>query len=149
MTPEIRHVVLVSCVGRKASSPMPARDLYRSDWFVKARRVAERHADEWWILSAKEGLLRPDRITTPYEATLNKMGAGHRLAWAELVYRDLRPRLAPADFVCFLAGARYREHLLAWLRQDGFRVAVPMERLGIGRQLQWMDIAAKAPARPW
>ena len=37
-------VYLVSCVGQKRSNPSPAKDLYTSTWFRKARMYVERHA---------------------------------------------------------------------------------------------------------
>ena len=33
---------LVACVGQKLSEPAPARDLYTSSWFLKARVYVER-----------------------------------------------------------------------------------------------------------
>lgn len=56
---------LVSCVGDKHSKPLPARELYRSDWFLKARAYVEAQGEEWFILSAKYGLVSPDQVIAP------------------------------------------------------------------------------------
>jgi hypothetical protein len=50
-----RKIALVACVKTKKPMPMPAQDLYSSDWFRKASTYAMRVADEWHILSAKHG----------------------------------------------------------------------------------------------
>ena len=57
-----RKIALVACVSRKTPRPLPAQDLYVSDWFRKASAYARRVADEWYILSAKHGLVSPDTV---------------------------------------------------------------------------------------
>ena len=48
------------------------------------------------------------------------------------------------DRIVFLAGKHYRHHLAERLLVLGYDVEVPMEGLGIGEQLAWMDRAAAA-----
>ena len=40
-----------------------------------------------------------------------------------------------------MAGNRYRENLMPYLREPFSKVTVPMEGLTIGRQLNWLDDA--------
>jgi len=117
---------------------MPARDLYISDWFRKASVYAARVADEWYILSAKYGLVAPDTVIKPYDETLNRMPAAARRSWAERVLPDLRRVLQPGDHVVILAGVKYRENLVNPMQKMGCRVEIPMEGLGIGKQLSWL-----------
>ena len=119
--------------------PMPARDLYCSPWFVKARVYVERHGGRWRILSAKHGLVEPTEILNTYNVTLNTMPSDRRRQWAERVLADLRRCCRVGDRVVILAGEKYREHLVPVLKEWGCRVEVPMKGLGIGRQLQWLD----------
>ena len=128
---------LVSCVGRKGQSPAPAKDLYLSDWFIKARRVVEMEGWKWFVLSAKHGLLDPEESVAPYEKTLNTMSAEERRSWANEVWETLGPHLAGVRSVVFFAGQKYREHLEPRLRDLGIEVRVPMEGLAIGEQLAW------------
>lgn len=58
----------------------------------------------WFILSAKHGLLDPERMTEPYDKTLNTMGAVERREWAETVMDALHPRLAGVRSVVIFAG---------------------------------------------
>lgn len=134
--PMSNRVALVSCVKSKRASAAPARDLYTSQLFRSLRGYAEATADEWYILSAEHGLLRPDQVISPYERTLNTMRKADRLAWAERVQRQLLEVLPPGAEVVFLAGERYRGDLIPFLRERGFAVAVPLEGLSFGRQLQ-------------
>lgn len=146
-----RPVTLVSCVKGKHGQPLPARDLYASDWFRKARAYAEQRGGRWYILSAEYGLVDPQDVIRPYERTLYGMDAGERTAWAARVGGQLRAVLQPGDRVEILAGERYREHLLPVLRAAGHDVTVPMEGLEIGQQLAWLKQAVaplKAPVPP-
>ena len=131
-------IVLVSCVKSKLPIAAPARTLYCSDWFVKARHLVERSSAPWFILSARYGLVSPDKKIEPYELTLNKMGIHQRRAWADEVFKALEPELPQYRRVIFFAGIRYREFLAGRLLSYGLHVDIPMEGLAQGKQLSWM-----------
>ena len=117
---------------------MPACDLYQSAWFKKARRYAEQRGDAYFILSAKHGLLRPDAVIDPYERTLVDMTRRERIYWANWVLLELALASEPCHVVV-LAGRLYREFVVDGLLRGGYTVEVPMEGLGIGQQLRWLD----------
>lgn len=130
-------IALVSCVKTKRTEATRACDLYTSPLFRGLRRYAETHADRWYILSAKHGLLDPLTIVNPYEQTLNRMPKKERIAWADSVKADLTLSTpSDADFI-LLAGKRYREGIESFLGERG-TVVVPLEGLSFGRQLTWL-----------
>ncbi len=129
---------LVSCVSKKAPTPCPARLLYESPWFKLARAYVEAQGAPWYILSAENFLLPPDRVTWPYERTLNTMPQSQRRTWAGIVWKDLQGRLTPGQRVVILAGELYRRDLVPRLQVYGYPVEIPMEGLGIGEQLSWL-----------
>ncbi len=131
-------ICLISCVGQKLTEPAPARDLYTSSWFIKARSFADRTGHLWFVLSAKYGLVHRDEVIAPYDLTLNKMPVANRRQWADAVLGQLEPHLDSAGSITFLAGRRYREFLEPKLTRRGLAVAVPMEGLRIGEQLAWL-----------
>jgi hypothetical protein len=113
--------------------------LYQSeDWFTKARSYVEGFGSDWFILSAKHGLVRPDDVIAPYDQTLNSMGITERRDWTRLVEWQMDEHMPDAGRIVVLAGQRYREFLMDYLRRRADAVEVPMEGLGIGRQLQWL-----------
>jgi Family of unknown function (DUF6884) len=116
-------------------------DLYISDWFVKARHYVEVTRSPWFILSARYGLIPPDLIVAPYERTLNTMRAQERRSWAEQVKAKMETSLPAVERIVVLAGLRYREYLMDYLRQRARTVEVPMEGLSIGRQLHFLGDA--------
>lgn len=131
-------VYLVSCVSKKRASPSLAKDLYLSDWFLKARRYVEATGCPWFILSAKYGLVHPDQQLAPYEQTLNTMGIADRRAWARHVQVQMDEHLPNVGRVVVLAGQRYREFLMDYFQRRGITVEIPLEGLRIGEQLHWL-----------
>lgn len=131
-------VYLVSCVGKKQAITMHAKDLYVSEWFLRARRYVEATGCRWFILSAKYGLVAPDQTLAPYEQTLNTMGIVDRRTWARHVQTQMDEQLPNTERIVVLAGIRYREFLLEYFHRRGIAVEIPLEGLGIGEQLSWL-----------
>jgi hypothetical protein len=139
-----QDLVLVACVAAKQAAPAPARELYISDWFRKARRHVESAGVRWSILSAQYGLVRPTEVLNPYERTLNTMSVSDRRAWAASVWSEIESQLSGTRRVVFFAGQRYREFLVERLGELGVQVDIPLEGLRIGEQLSWFS---RDPAR--
>lgn len=131
-------IFLVSCVSGKRNDPAPARDLYTSTWFQKARAFVERTGRPWFILSAAFGLVHPEALIPPYDKTLNTMPVAERRAWAARVINDLERALPASPNIVIIAGQRYREFLMDYLRVRAGSVQVPLEGLRIGEQLSWL-----------
>lgn len=134
-----KTIILVSCVSKKRLIPSPASELYISDWFLKASDFARKYGDEWFILSAKYGLLPPDKVISPYNETLNTMSLDARRSWTRRVFQDLEKNLEKGNRVVFLAGAAYREFLIPSIRGLGCEISIPMEGFRIGEQMQWLN----------
>jgi cytoplasmic iron level regulating protein YaaA (DUF328/UPF0246 family) len=137
------QIALVACVKTKRESATHARDLYLSQLFRATRRYAEKYADDWYILSAKYGLLSPGDVVEPYERTLKRMPKPDRLKWADCVQTKLIDILPGNAKVIILAGKLYREGIEPFLRDRGFSVSVPMEGLKFGEQLKFLNRMAK------
>lgn len=131
-------LVLVSCAASKLEQPSPAKQLYCSDWFIKARTLVEKHNVDWLILSALHGVVEPDTILTPYNKTLNTMTAPERKEWAAKTYDQLTPYLKGRKRIIIFAGRRYYEYLSCMLHTTDYEVDIPMKNLKIGEQLSWL-----------
>jgi hypothetical protein len=129
---------LVSCVSKKRSGSAAAKVLYCSEWFKKARAYVEAQKGCWLILSAKFGLLDPERMIEPYDVTLIDMDSGARKLWAKRVFGDFQTCCPSPATVTMLAGQRYREYLIPLLKAAQYEVELPLKGKGIGQQLQWL-----------
>jgi hypothetical protein len=132
-------VVLVSCVKSKRPHSAPARELYTSAWFQKARDIVEASGARWFVLSSRYGLVAPNVEIAPYDYTLNSLGVSERLAWAADVLKALLPLLKNEKRVVMFASDRYREFLVGPLERYGIEVVVPMAHLRRGEQLSWLS----------
>jgi hypothetical protein len=118
--------------------PAAARDLYVSTLFRGRRSFVEASCDAWYVLSARHGLVAPDEILDPYEATLNGMSRSGKRVWAEGVLEQIDALQLDLPHVVFEihAGAEYREFgLIDGLARRGAAVEVPAAHLGQGKQL--------------
>jgi hypothetical protein len=131
--------ILIGCVSRKTARAATAKDLYTSELFRRRRAYAEATGKPWAILSAKHGLVDPDAVIEPYDATLKGMRPGGRLRWAARVAAQLAERFGRLEGRTFEihAGSDYTEPLRTALGATGAVVVAPLAGLRIGEQLHW------------
>jgi hypothetical protein len=121
------RVLLVGSSGEVAGSPRPARDLFTSDGFARARAHAVRSGSPWFVLSAKHGLLDPDDVVGPFDVLLGDQPAGYRAAWAEWVVVQLADRVRlPGATVEVHGGVDFAQALKAPLARRGARTEIPL-----------------------
>lgn len=141
----VTQIGLVGCSSAKLRRPAPARELYTSALFTKSRDYVDRTCDQWFILSAKHGLVDPDMVLEPYDVKLgrNHVSTPPIWEWAHRVQDQLAVALdgVPKPTLVVLAGEQYRTilHPCQW------PYSVPMEGLGIGEQLAWLTSGPGAP----
>jgi len=138
-------IVLVGCSAAKAAGPRPARDLYLSHMFFLARAYAERHGDQWFILSAQYGLVEPDERLEPYDRRLQDLDRADRREWGEVIADELGRRTQRGDRLIVLAGRSYVD---PWRDLVGRTLALtveePLAGLGVGQRLHWLKAALAA-----
>jgi len=132
------RIGLVGCVKGKRSSPAHARDLYTSALFLGRRRFVERTCDQWFVLSAKHGLVEPDRVLEPFDQTLNDASTAERRRWSEQVVGDLSEVVGDLHGIVFEAhaGKSYLDYgLAAGIERRGGIVHRLTDGMTFGRQL--------------
>jgi len=137
-----REIGLVSCVKSKQDQPSPAKELYTSPYFRKMRTYATMHHDEWWILSAKHGLLAPDGPPiNPYDETLSGAKVAQKREWASQVADQLAEQGLLSEDVTLVihAGKDYYDELLSHIEDSGVTIEIPTEGLAIGETMAWYN----------
>ncbi len=129
-------IVLIACASKKVNHKTKARALYDSPLFKLNLKYAESlKPDNMFIVSAKHGLLNLDEEIEPYNETLNKMPDKQIQDWANKVASQLNQVIdIKKDEVIFLAGEKYRKYLIPHINN----YKIPMEGLGIGKQLKFL-----------
>jgi len=135
-----REIGLVSCVKTKRDEPTVPKDLYTSDYFKKMRTYAEQYHDDWWILSAKHGLLDPDgEPIEPYDQTLSGAKVSERREWSKQIAEQVDEEDLLSDGITLIlhVGKDYYEELSPLIRDSGANVEIPTEGLYIGEKKAW------------
>jgi hypothetical protein len=142
------RVILVGCVKLKLDRAAPARELYVSPLWRRRREYAERRGGEWLILSAKHGLVDPERRIAPYDLALSDLSADERRKWGGRVIGQLEDRLGSLTGTTFdiHAGSAYRRAIEPGILERGGTVTAPLEGLGMGEQLAWYGADAAGQA---
>ena len=141
---------VVGCGSSKIDTdePVPAAELYDSNYFNKKSEYCRERCDAWWIISAEHGVLSPGDKIERYDASLDPssdvyIGDYEAGRWSVIVSRGLKTRFSfynPYGTVVLLAGQTYLEHI-----DDGvferFRVVDrPFEdTVGIGDQMRVLN----------
>jgi hypothetical protein len=143
-----RIVLLLGCVKLKHERRAAAKDLYRSPLWVRRRAFAEASGHQWLILSAKHGLVDPDKRLEPGDLALGDLGAADRRSWGERVARTLERRFGSVDGITFEvhAGEAYRRAIEPGVAIRGGRIVVPLAGLQLGEQLSWYRVRAASAA---
>jgi hypothetical protein len=126
------RIGLIACTKAKSTKPAPARELYSaSDLFRKAAAYCDAYLDGWFVLSAKYGLVDPDRIIAPYNMTLKTMSTSERRLWGIQVAQQLQ-QLGEVALEAH-AGTAYVRPLL----EAGVVLEEPLRGLAIGQRKRW------------
>lgn len=129
------RIALIACSKTKQSGKHKAQELYTSLLFRLAWGYVSQHFDKIFILSAKYGLLDPEKYVKDYDLTLNTMSIDERRNWSARVAKQIRQEVGADDELHFFCGKRYREFTAMSFREQ--TCLYPLKGLGIGRQLQW------------
>lgn len=132
-------LILVSCSKEKAGLPAPAKELYRSNLFIKMSTYALASGRPWFILSAEHGLVALDEWLAPYDRYLKETPAAYRTAWGEWVVArlDLLSGGLRGKAVEVHAGATYVDPLRKPLARVGAQLQLPLAGLSLGQRLAW------------
>ena len=135
---------LISCSKTKASLPCKAKEMHcRSTSFNLKVKYAEKHLDDWMILSTKYGVIDKDRIIEPYELCLSThrysekrsvivMNKDHIRKWKTYVSSQI---LSLRASIVYLTSKPYWEDLP--------KGETPLNGMKFGEQLKWLKESSK------
>ena len=125
-----KTIALIGCSKSKIHYPCKAGAMYLGTLFKKSVVYCRLKKIDFYILSAKYGLIHPDQIINPYDETLNKMNKNQRAVWAKKINNQIVEQQLQNYHKIIMAGSKYSEFI------DGQK---PFEGLSIGRILQKLN----------
>ena len=137
------EIGLVSCTKKKRQEPSPPAELYmESPYFRKMRAYSEENHDQWFILSAKYGLLEPGgEPVEPYNETLRNATVDEKREWAKDAFKQLQSQelLDKGVTLVVHAGRDYYRELLPLLEETKVEIKIPTEGFAIGEKMAWYN----------
>ena len=123
------QATLIQCTKSKRDEAAPARNLYdESTYYCKMKEFAEANGRQWYILSAKHGLLHPNTVVEPYDDFGLSESQAQGIA-TKLVEKDV-------THVDIVAGKKYTESLIPELEARGIEVKEYCKGLSIGKRME-------------
>lgn len=118
--------------------PCRAQDVYTGSFFNKLKEYADSYYDDWYILSAKYGVIHKDFIIPEsYDVTYNDPST-HPVD-AVYVRETLPESILSYDMIEVVAGKKYCEILDAVFQNTPVQLRKPLlEYKGMGYQLQYL-----------
>jgi len=130
-----KNLVILACSQKKADSTQKAQDLYQGSLFKLGRKYAEVNHFDFVVLSAKYGLISPDREIEPYNQRLANKEDVKKLR--EKVLPQLKQMIGNYDKIITIGGKLYRE-VIKPLDSNKFENII--DNRGIGGMLQKVKI---------
>lgn len=134
----MKSIVLIACSREKRAERAPAKDLYLSERFRLCRTAAEAYADKWFIVSAKHGLVDPERILSPYDTTLPNMTSCEVEVWNKKVKNQLARWVPKQSNIVCLGDSEYFTPLANLDLNARARVHLPFRRIDQSNHLTWL-----------
>lgn len=154
--------VLVACSAAKQPLRCTAENMYIGRNFRLSRELAQSLEADWWILSAKHGLIHPTTEIDPYDVTVPTRTGDDKERYLRLRARianrmfaqfpNDQPRkmlvLAPKAYVALLPRRDLRKWEIGYYPDVAYRYILPLAGKGIGQQTQWIKRACETRGIP-
>jgi hypothetical protein len=140
---------LISCGRNKKQTKDAASELYTSPRFRLSRSLADHLKLQYFVVSAKYGLLAPTEMIEPYDASLELFNDEQRIAWAKDILDRLLSVSKEIAHVVLLTADEYAEPLREVFNKKNISVMLPLDGLLSGRAPRRLpQSAAGGRARP-
>lgn len=134
----MKNICFVGCTKSKQNYECSAKEMYsKSVYFNKQLKYIDfMYNCEYYILSAKYGLLSPDTKIQPYDLSLNYMSTEEYNKWVDIVSKEIIENIDINNVnAIFLCGKKYRGKLMNLFKN----YEEPFKSLGIGQQMKKMN----------
>ena len=111
-----RIAVIVACSKQKLDHKAPASELYQGDMFKKSKLFAIKLQADFYILSAKHGLITGSKIIEPYETVIQTKKDKDRLRLN--LDGKIFENLALYGKVIIIMGQKYRDVLEPFFKNN-------------------------------
>jgi len=138
----VSDICIISCGARKvwksdnSRKLVPAKDAYTGPLFKKCKEYAERFFPEnWFIISDKYGLIRPDALISDYNISPDAVKGNHQ--FVEYIARQKIQLGITASIITTTSGKIHQDILNKAFPESSFQN--PVAKLSQGKRLQKLN----------
>lgn len=140
-------IVLIGCGRHKKKSPTLARDLYTSARFKTSKTIAKNIEANFFVLSAKHGLLEPDQLVEPYDVDISALNEDEKNQWADSVLKSIS-RFRNGATITILAEKNYVLPLINRnTPENKIQIKAPFSELSPEHIPLWLEQAERVSVR--
>lgn len=137
----MKPVVLISCGKEKRQWSCRASEMYCSERFISAKQFAQQQNYDWYVISAKHGLLHPDAMIEPYDLSILNFTDNEKNLWAEKITNDIFKLHELSTKIMILADNNYSNALAYKLNKKGYSVILPFNEIDYTQQKNFLQNA--------
>mgnify|MGYP001227054899 CR=1 FL=1 len=133
-------IALIGCSKKKNLFSSRAKNLYSSFLFRKTKGLVEANPliKDWFILSAKYGLLNKEEIIEPYDLSLASFSQQQLKQWSIKIYEKIVEK--KLDNLYFYCGSKYHnKYLIELLEKNNIQYNLPFKGLSLGKRVQFLS----------
>lgn len=137
-----KTLLITSCSSRKLSTPAPAIELYQGTLFKKVIELVENNHFDLKILSAKYGLINPDKFLHPYNKVIRNKEDILKIRSEHLP--KLKKIQDNYDRIIVIMGKKYRDVIKPLFNE---KYIIISDNRGIGGYLSLLNEFLKLPKK--
>lgn len=125
----VDNIIIIQCSKSKVNSKTKASELYTSQRFKLSKKIADKYAKKWFILSAKHGLIRPDSVIAPYDFTINDLSINEKQNYFSKIIDQIRKLNLTNSRLIFLTDPDYTNEVINSLNNSCRDIISPFSQI--------------------
>lgn len=140
------NIFIINCSKEKFNYQVKAADMYCSERFNLSKKIVESNNYEWYILSSKYGLLKPDKIIEPYDSNIDDLTKTEKEEYVAKVIKQFSDfNISNKKRIVFLCDSQYVDDICKVLERNNFKIISPFSHLKPVMWVQYLKLLDNSP----
>ncbi|MGD9994716.1 MAG: DUF6884 domain-containing protein [Salinivirgaceae bacterium] len=139
----MENVFIINCSKEKVTYQAKASDMYCSERFNLSKKIVESNNNEWYILSSRYGLLKPNTIIDPYDKHIDDLTKTEKNVYVAKVIKQFSDfNISNKKRIIFLCDSLYVNDIFKELERKKYKIISPFSHLNPvmwGQYLKQLD----------
>ena len=142
----MENIFIINCSKEKVNYQVKASDMYCSERFNLSKKIVEDNNYEWYILSSKYGLLKPDTIIDPYDKNINDLTKKEKNEYITKIIKQFSDfNINNKKRIIFLCDSLYINEICQELERKKYNIISPFSHLKPEMWVQYLKQLDNSP----